>query len=59
MIKNKYFFSKPKQGGQIKKYESKNQQKNPIRNALAPQTPSRILMSFAGDGVAERQRCKL
>ncbi len=44
MIKNKYFINKPKQGCGIKKYESKNQQKNPIRNVLAPQTPSRILM---------------
>jgi len=43
MIKNKYF-SGPKRGSGIKKYESKNQRKNPIRNALAPETPSRILL---------------
>ncbi len=44
MLKSKYFINKPKQGCRIKKYESKKQQKNPIRNVLAPETPSRLLL---------------
>ena len=44
MIKNKYFKNKPKTGGNVKKYDSHGTLSNPVRNTLAPSTPSRILL---------------
>ena len=41
----KYFADQPlRKGGQLKNYDSKHVKKNPVRNSLAPETPSRILL---------------
>lgn len=44
MLKNKYFIKKPIKGGNIRNLDVNGPKYNPIRNPLAPLTPSRILL---------------